>query len=136
MPIVAPNPFAAAPHAVSRTLLIGRCALATQFLIAPVATGRLLGFDIATARRVSWLTRMMAVRDGAIGVGGLLAQRRGVDPTFYLVAGAVSDAVDAVVIADAQRQARLGGPMPALSTGGAAALAVLGGVTAIRLRRA
>lgn len=115
-------------------LAVGRVVMAAAFLAAPVPGARLLGTDTATAQRVGWLTRMMAVRDAAIGAGATVAARRG-DPRPWLVAGAVSDAVDAVVIAGALKQGRVKGIVPTLVVPGAAVAAGLGLLTAARLRR-
>jgi hypothetical protein len=52
-----------------------------------------------------------------------------------LLGGAVSDAVDAVVIAGALKQGRVKGIVPALVAPGAALLAAAGAATAVRLRR-
>jgi hypothetical protein len=123
-----------APDA-ARRLLLGRTAIAGAFLVAPVGTVRSLGCDTATARRVGWLTRMMAVRDGVLGVGGLLAVRRGGDAGSWLVGGAAADALDTVVIAQAIRQGRLAGLRPAAVVPAAGLSAAFGMVTAVRLRR-
>ncbi len=123
------------PAATAQALCVGRIVIATKFLLTPVATTRLVGLDTGTARRVSWLTRMMAGRDAALGIGGLLAARRGADPTPWVVGGAAADAVDAVVLAHALRTRQLRGAVPVLATVGAAGVAVLGAATAVRLRR-
>ena len=104
-------------------------------MVAPVVFVRLLGADTATAQRVTWLTRMLAVRDGALGVGTAAAARSG-GSSGWLIGGAVSDAVDAAVIAAALKQGRLRGVIPAATVVGAAGAAALGFVTAARLRRA
>src|SRR3954452_17939226 len=101
-----------APGVMARHVAAGRVATAAFCLAAPVPAARLLGVDTATASRVAWLTRMMAVRDGALGLGALLAQRRGRDVGLWLLGGAVSDAVDAVVIAGALKQGRVKGIVP------------------------
>jgi len=119
----------------ARQLALGRVGFATAFLAAPVPALRALGADTATAQRVSWLTRMMAVRDGALGAGALLADRRGGDPRPWLVAGAVSDAVDAAAFAGALKQGRLKGVAPTLLVPGAVVAAGFGLLTAARLKR-
>src|SRR3954468_20923025 len=121
------RPFALpAAEVMARQLALGRVGFAAAFLAAPVPALRTLGADTATAQRVSWLTRMMAVRDGALAVGALAADRRGGDPRPWLVAGAVSDAVDAVVFAGALKEGRLKGIAPSDVAPGAAAVAALG----------
>jgi hypothetical protein len=128
-----PNPFTGSSAATASALCAGRTVLATSMLAAPVATTRLIGLDTATGRRVSWLTRMMAARDGALGIGGLIAVRRGADPTPWVVGGAAADAVDALVIAGAMRTGRLRGVLPVLVAAGAAVVAALGAATAARI---
>jgi hypothetical protein len=123
-----------APESMARQLALGRVVLAAAFLAAPVPTVRAIGADTATAQRVSWLTQMMAVRDGALGVGAMAAGRNG-DPRPWLLGGAVSDAMDAVVIAGAIKQGRLSGIVPTLLVPGGALAAGLGVLTAIRLRK-
>ena len=122
------------PDSMVRQLAVGRVAFAAVFLAAPVPGVRLLGTDTATAQRVSWLTRMMAVRDGALGVGALSAARSG-HPRPWLIAGAVSDAVDAVVIAGALNSGRVKGIVPTLVAPGALLVAATGLIGARRARR-
>jgi hypothetical protein len=119
--------------AMAKQIGAGRTAFALAFLAAPVAAARLLGTDTATAQRVVWLTRMMAVRDGAIGVGGLAA---GGGAAPWLLAGAVSDAVDAAVLGTALRQGRLKGLVPTAVVPLAGVTALVGVWTALRVRRA
>lgn len=125
------------PQSMARQLAAGRTLIASAMLAAPVITARQMGTDSATAQRVVWLTRMMAVRDGAIGGGGLLAARQGGSAAVpWLLAGAVSDAVDAVVIAAALKQGRLKGIQARLVVPFAAGAAAIGVLSAVRLRRA
>lgn len=112
----------------------GRTLMAAAILAAPVAAARLLGADTATARRVTWLTRMMGVRDAALGVGALASARRGRGAAGWLLGGAVSDAVDAVVLAGAIKQGRIRGVVPSAIVAGAAATAAVGLVAAARAR--
>lgn len=121
------------PEVLARQFSAGRALIAASILAAPVPAARLLGLDSATARRVTWLSRMMAVRDGALGVGGLDALRRGNDARPWLLGGAASDAVDAVVIAGALSSGRLKGVLPTAIAVGAAGLAALGAANAARM---
>ena len=123
------------PESAGRQLAVGRVGAAAACLAAPVPAARLLGLDTATAARVSWLTRMMAIRDGALGVGALLAQRNGGNAAPWLLGGAASDAVDAVVIAGALKQGRIKGVLPSAVVPLAAVVAGAAVVTAARLRR-
>jgi hypothetical protein len=122
------------PAPMARQIAIGRTAIAATIIAAPVLSGRLLGMDTATARRVSWLTRSMAVRDGALGAGGILAGRHaGAAP--WLLGGAAADAVDAVVLSAALRQGRVKGLVPTAIVPLAAATAAVAALTALRLRK-
>lgn len=121
--------------AMAVQLATGRTAAGAAILALPVLSARLLGADSATAKRVSWLTRMMAVRDAAIGVGGLAAARGTGSATPWIVAGAVSDAVDAIVLGQALRQGRVKGLTATAAVPLAAGAAAIGAVTALRLRR-
>lgn len=118
----------------ARTLALqigaGRALIAAAILAAPVPAARLFGTDTATAQRVTWLTRMMGVRDGVLGVGTLGSSRPGRDARGWLIAGAVADAVDALVLAGALRHGRIRGTIPAGIVAGAASAAALGAVTA------
>jgi hypothetical protein len=124
------------PQPLAFQLGAGRAAIAAGIMAAPVVSVRLLGTDTATAQRVTWLTRMLAVRDGALGVGAAAAARSGRRSAGWLIGGAVSDAVDAVVLAAALKQGRLRGVIPAATVVAAAGAAALGVTTAVRLRRA
>jgi hypothetical protein len=79
---------------------------------------------------------MMGARDAAIGVGGVAALRgKGGAGGPWLLAGAASDAVDALVIAGALKRGRIKGIVPAAIVPLAAGTAAFGAVTALRLRR-
>jgi hypothetical protein len=127
------------PSAPGLALQLGaaRTVLGSLVLVAPVPAARLLGADTATARRVSWLSRMVGVRDAAIGVGTVVTARGG-DPRGWLVAGAVSDLVDAAVLARARRQGRVGGAssvvVPGAALAAATGFAAAGSLTRIRRR--
>lgn len=117
-------------------LAAGRSLFAAAMFAAPVTGVRLLGADGATARRISWLSQMTAVRDGALGVGGLLAARNGAAGAVpWLIGGAISDTVDALAIAKAIKQGRLKGPGAVAIVPLAAGAAAVGLLTAARLRR-
>jgi hypothetical protein len=130
-----PRSRIAEPDAMALQLTAVRAALATAIMVAPVLSARLLGADRATAQRVSWLTRMTAVRDGALAVGGLAAVRGPGSPTPWLIGAAASDAVDALVIAQALRQGRVHGLTATAVVPLAAVAAVSGAITATRCAR-
>ena len=80
----------------------GRVALGVGFLLAPTVSVRVLGVDSGTAKRMRFLARMTAARDIGIGVGTLAAGPGG-DASPWLLAGALADVTDGVVIAAAMR---------------------------------
>ena len=87
---------------------LGRVAIGAVFFTAPVTALRIVGADSATAARVTWLSRMTAARDVVLGAGTTQAASGG-GGAGWLLAGAVSDAVDAVALAQAVRERRAGG---------------------------
>lgn len=112
----------------------GRLSLGGLFLAAPETATRLLGLDAVTATRVSWLARMTAIRDCTLGAGTVLSSITGHGAAPWLLAGAVSDAGDAVAIGLAIREGRL----PAAKAGAMVALAggaTLAGILAARPSR-
>ena len=124
-----------APHALARSVGVGRLLAGGGFLLAPVGSTRALGLDTATAKRVSFLARMMAARDVVIGAGTAAAGRGTGRPATWLLAGAVADATDAVVIAGALKSGRARGPVAAAVVGiaaVAAAVAAVGALGALR----
>jgi hypothetical protein len=96
-----------------------------SFLVAPVTSVRVLGMDTATAKRVTHLARMAAVRDIALGAGALAGLGRGAGGA-WLLAGAGTDAADAVLIATALRTGKARGPVAAGIAIGALASAAAG----------
>lgn len=104
---------------------LGRVAIGAVFFAAPVTALRIVGADSATAARVTWLSRMTAARDGVLGVGTTHAAVKG-GGAGWLLAGAVSDAVDAVALAHAIRDRRAGGLGAVGMVGAAAATSALG----------
>jgi len=123
------------PDVMALQLAAGRTAAGALILALPVLSARLLGADSATAKRVSWLTRMLAIRDAAIGAGGLAAVRGTDSAAPWILAGAISDAVDAMVLTHAVRQRRANRLTAVAVVLVAAGAAALGAVTALRLRR-
>jgi hypothetical protein len=121
---------------LARQVALVRVALGAALLAAPVPAARSLGLDSGTARRTSWLLRMTAARDAALGAGALTALAGGSDDAArWLAAGAASDLADAVVVARAMRTGRLGGVRGALVLAASASGALAGAVAAVGLRR-
>ena len=119
----------------SPTIGLGACRLAVggAFLAFPTASVRLLGVDSASAARMSWLARMAAARDLALGAGviGAAVTQRGRVPA--LLATALVDAADAALIALAARDARVDRIRGLTMAAGAAAAAGAGIVAAADL---
>jgi hypothetical protein len=113
----------------------GRTGLGVAFLLRPEQSTRLLGLDSISARRVSWLARMTAIRDIALGVGTTVSTVAGRDASLWLLGGAVSDAVDALAIGEAVRSARLPATKAAPMVVLAAGAAVIGALTALDVHR-
>lgn len=110
-------------------LALGRAGVGTVLLVRPTALGRLLGVDRPTVEPTAWVAQMLGVRELALGVGAWTALRRGDDRSsrLWLLAGLVSDAVDAVVLAGAVGRGRVaaapGAAVIAVATTAAAAQA-------------
>jgi hypothetical protein len=124
-------------HSLTAVLGAGRLAIGSAFLAFPVESIRILGVDTASANRMTWLARMTAVRDAALGLGvlGAAMTRRGRVPALIL--GALVDAADAVALAAAvheQRVDRVRG-YAAAGVGAAAAIAGFTGAASLLRRR-
>jgi hypothetical protein len=113
----------------------GRVALGGIFLAAPVTSVRLLGLDTATAARVTWLARMAAGRDVAIGAGTVVSSARGAGAGGWLLAGSFADGVDAVVLAAALREGKVAGWRARAMPAAALAAALVAAAAAIDGRR-
>ena len=77
-------------------------------MVAPITSVRVLGVDTATAKRVTYLARLAAVRDIALGAGALADLRAGAG-AGWLLAGAGTDLADAALIAGALRSGKVRG---------------------------
>ncbi len=64
----------------------------------------MLGVDSATANRLSWLARMAAARDIALGVGTVAGALSGRGSNGWLLAGGACDVADAAAIANALKR--------------------------------
>ena len=83
-------------------LALGRAAAGTAMLARPTLLPRLLGVDSAAAARMSWGTQMLGAREVALGLGAFVALRRDErGARLWLLAGVLSDAVDALAIGSA-----------------------------------
>lgn len=119
------------PDTVSKALAASRIAIGVAGLVAPRALTRpLLRAEVLPEEAVT-TTRMAAGRDVCLGLGALLAARRGPGAVRgWLEAAALADAVDAAAFAGGR-----GLQLPARVAGSAlaAAAAALGVLTAQRL---
>lgn len=79
-------------------------------LTRPDLLPRLLGVDSVTARRTAWITRLLAGRELAIGLGTLHAvlTRRPIRPWLYTQA--LCDATDAIALLAATRTGQISTP--------------------------
>lgn len=119
-----------ADNARSIALAIGamRIGVGAGFLAGPVFSVRMLGVDTATASRLTFLARMAAARDGALGVGTVYSALRGQGAAAWLLAGGFCDACDALFIGLSAGKRKLDpvrGGLVAASAAGAAATAAL-----------
>lgn len=116
------------PSVRSVALAIGlsRTLIGATFLAAPVPALRMLGVDTATAKRMTWLSRMAAARDGVLGAGTLMSSANGRGSAPWLLAGAVADAADAAAIAAALRTRKVAGIGAIGMVGAAGAAAAVG----------
>jgi hypothetical protein len=106
----------------------GRMAFGAAALVAPRWFARAwIGPDAAT-RGVPVITRSCAIRDLALGLGALIALRRGRSVRGWVEAGILCDAVDALVIAAGPIEGR-----KKATVAGAALAGVAGGIVALLL---
>ena len=127
--------FVPSARTIGLSVGAGRLAIGAIFLAAPVASVRLLGLDTATARRTTWLARMTAARDGVLGAGTLVSCAREDGAVAWLLAGSVSDAVDAAVLVAALREGKVHGWAAQAATAGAIAGALAGAAATLDVVR-
>lgn len=105
----------------ARLVAAGRVALGVGMVARPELFPKVLGIDSGTAARMGWFGRMFGAREVALGAGLLLAGRNGSGEREWLLAGAVSDAVDAAAFAEALRRGLVRRPLAAAFAGTALA---------------
>lgn len=105
-----------------------RAALGVAMITRPSLVPRLLGVDRVTAERMTWLTRLAAGREIALGFGAVTA--RGPGARRWVAAGAFCDLVDAWTLATAVRRRHIN---RVLGTGaiGTSVIAAAGGIAAL-----
>lgn len=108
-------------------LALGRAAIGVSMLARPTLLPRVLGVDSATAGRMRWSSQMLGAREVALGLGTWAALRQD-NPRavrIWLLAGLLSDAVDALAVGSAAASGRLnrlvGGGVVAVAGGAVAA---------------
>ena len=117
-------------------LALGRAAAGTAMVTRPTLLPGLLGVDSATATRMAWSTQMLGVREIALGLGTWAALRRGDDRAsrLWLMAGLLSDAVDALAVGAAAARGHVSKPTGAgvVAVAGTAVYAQLDALSATR----
>jgi hypothetical protein len=90
-------------------LSLGRAAAGASLIARPTALPGLLGVDSAVATRMAWSTQMLGAREVALGLGTFVALRRGEGRSarLWLMAGLLSDAIDALALSAAVSRGRV-----------------------------
>jgi hypothetical protein len=90
-------------------LALGRAAAGVSMITRPTMLPGLLGVDSAAATRMAWSTQMLGAREVALGLGAFVALRRGDSrgARLWLMAGLLSDAVDALAVSAAVARGRV-----------------------------
>jgi len=107
-------------------LALARAAAGVSLITQPRALPRVLGVDSAAAGRMAWATQMLGAREVALGLGAFVALRRpdARAARLWLLAGLLSDGVDALAVGAAVVQGRVSkvtGPVLVGIAGGAVA---------------
>ncbi|GAC1443799.1 MAG: hypothetical protein NVS3B26_06570 [Mycobacteriales bacterium] len=90
-------------------LSVARAAAGISMIATPRMLPTALGVDSATATRMTWTTQMLGAREVALGAGTWASLRNGDRRAtrLWLLAGLLSDAVDALAIGAAVRRGRV-----------------------------
>ena len=125
-----PRPLSRLARTLSgERLALVRTGAGTVMLARPRMMPALLGVDSASSGRMAWVVQMLGAREVALGLGTWAALRTGDvrAQRVWIAAGALSDALDALVVGAAVARGRLStGPGAAVVlTAGAAAAAEL-----------
>jgi peptide-methionine (R)-S-oxide reductase len=90
-------------------LALSRTAVGVTMITRPRTLPRVLGVDSATASRMAWSAQMLGAREVALGLGAFVALRRPDRRAarLWLLAGLLSDAVDALAVGAAAAQGRV-----------------------------
>ena len=103
---------------------LARAAIGVNMVTQPRMLGRFMGVDSAAAARMSWATQMLGARELALGLGTFVALRRQDTRAsrLWLMAGLISDGIDALALGTAVAQGRvskLTGPVVVATSCGA-----------------
>lgn len=122
------------PDALARSIGVTRVLVGAGLFLAPTTAVRMLGVDSGTAKRMTFLARMTAARDVALGVGTVASVGTPQAP-LWLTVSAASDAVDALAIAGATRRGVTHGIGAAAAALSGVVAAAAGGWAVAELRR-
>jgi hypothetical protein len=114
---------------MAKGLAAGRTAIGATALLAPGAATRVMSRREGSREGTKLLARMAAARDLALGLGVILALRRGGSVRGWLDATALVDSLDLAACLIARRE------IPAKVFPGAIALAALGAASSAWLAR-
>lgn len=91
-------------------LALGRTGAGLVMVASPRSLPQRLGVDSAASSRTSWVVQMLGAREIALGLGTLAALRSGdrAAARLWLMAGVLSDAVDALAVGSATARGQLG----------------------------
>jgi len=92
---------------------LARTGAGVVMLTQPTALPRVLGVDSAASERTAWVVQMLGARELALGGGAVWTlrarSRRGA--RAFVLAGALSDALDALVVGAAVARGRVSRPV-------------------------
>lgn len=111
-------------------LALGRTGIGVVMVANPTLMPSTLGVDDASAERMGWVVQMLGAREIALGLGALASSRAGDrrGARLWLMAGVLSDTIDALAVARAVGAGRLSQPL------GGAVVATAAGAAAIGAR--
>lgn len=116
------------PKAVIPALGLTRIGIGIGLLVNPSGIGKALGIDPTAMQQAQWLARFTGGREIAIGLGTLIAWRRGDSVAGWIAAQAISDGTDTVAFAAVASQGRVsasrGWGMAAFAASGAVSEAI------------
>lgn len=99
-------------------LALGRAGVGAVMVVRPRTLPQGMGVDSAASARTSWVVQMLGAREIGLGLGTYAALRSGDRRAarLWLMAGVLSDAVDALAVGAAVAQGRVSRASGALTT--------------------